>query len=321
MRDLRTRWVFWAVLMVAVALAGFRFGIAPRRAALQSVERQIQTQEQLVAKLREDLRTFQPVPVEVPEGITLVPLPQMTPQLVTELVTMARDSGVKILALEMPSPSKPAAAEAPALSDLNVSLSLQGSFRAIARFVQGIEGSPWVLTVKNLRIRPSEDPSQLTAALTVTATLIQEGESVRGISFPPLPGNAVPALAPGTGRGPFEPLVKPPKPKVSIAQPPPLPPLPLPPPPPPPPAPSPPAKPAEPQPQPPAPAEVKLGITVVGIVVGATPVAIIRDSSGTHVVGVGEVVGEDIKVIRIAADRVTVQKDQTTHTLRVGESR
>jgi|GEM_PF-4493601 len=320
MRDFRTRWIFWAVLMVAVALAGFRFGIAPRRAALQSVAKEIQTQEQLVAKLREDLRTFQPAPVEVPEGITLVPLPQMTPQLVNELVTVARDSGVKIVGLEMPSLPKPAAAEAPALSDLNVSLSIQGSFRAIARFVQGIEGSPWVLTVKNLRIRAGEDPSHLTAVLTVSAALIQEGESVRGIQLPPLPGNATPALAPGTGRGPFEPLVKLPKPKVSIAQPPPLPPLPLPPPPPLP-APSPPAKPVEPQPQPPAPAEVKLGITVIGIVVGATPVAIIRDSSGTHVVGVGEVVGEEIKVLRIAADRVTVQKDQTTYTLRVGESR
>ncbi|MDR5695421.1 MAG: type 4a pilus biogenesis protein PilO [Armatimonadota bacterium] len=320
MKNDKARLALWTILLAAVAFGGLRLGIAPRLDALQKTERDLRAQEQLAAKLKEELRTFKPGPIKLPEGLSLIPLPQLIPQIVQELMKVARASGVQIVTLEMPLLQKPVPTEAPALSELDLALSVKGSFRGITAFAEGIERSSWILAVKNLQIKPREDTPILTASLTITATLIQDEGNVKGIRIHVPRGEGAPApAASGIGRGPFEPLVKPPKPRGPVAQLPPLPPLPLPPPPSV--APASPSPEPTPAPPPPPPEEVKLGIAVIGIVIGPEPVAIIRDSSGTRVVGVGEVVGEDLQVLKITANQVTMRRGKSTYTLRIGESR
>lgn len=319
----RRRWASWVLLLILIPLAGLRYGIAPRLASLQKAREELRLQEQLVARQKEELRTFRPAPVKVPQGISLVPLTRAVPQMVSELVEAARSAGVEIVRLEMPPLPKPSPAEAPLLSEFSISISVRGSFPGIVRFAQGIEGSPWGLVIKDLGVKPADAPSALTAGLVITAPLIQQGEkllAVHGISPPAAETSLSAELR--SGGGPFEALLKPSRPQAATPKLPPLPPLPLPPPAAPPaPAEIPAPKPPQPPPALPQEAEPPLGITVIGIIVGPRSVAIVRLAAGTQVVGPGDVIGEGIQVLRISPDQVVVRRGEKVYTVRVGESK
>ncbi|MCL4499100.1 MAG: type 4a pilus biogenesis protein PilO [Actinobacteria bacterium] len=179
--------IAFAVLLVSALALFYYFAWKPQSTELETINNQRQQEEQKIQSARATLARLEAVKNEAPRieakiikiGRKMPKEPQL-PELIVHIQNMANDAGVDVATLQ---PREPTSLSG--YSQMDITLSIEGTYMQIDDFLYRIENSPRAMRVNDFSISGSAHP-KLKSGLTISTFILNEGA----------PAPAVPPVAP-----------------------------------------------------------------------------------------------------------------------------